>query len=64
MTLKVIVSDAARKDPNPTLETVIRLAHALGYNLQLVQRVKPSEKSSPKVTNSPQLRRRDLQLPK
>ncbi len=44
------------KNPNPTLETVIRLAHALGYNLQLVQRAKQSEKSSPKVTKSPQRR--------
>jgi|WetSurMetagenome_2_1015567.scaffolds.fasta_scaffold330861_2 ribosome-binding protein aMBF1 (putative translation factor) len=44
------------KNPNPTLETVIRLAHALGYNLQLVQRVEQDQKSAPKVTKSSQRR--------
>ncbi len=44
------------KNPNPTLETVIRLARALGYNLQLVPRAKLDEKAPRKVAKSAQRR--------
>lgn len=42
------------KKPNPTLETVIRLAHALGYSLQLVPGIKRAGKSAPNVAKSTQ----------
>jgi len=44
------------KKPNPTLETVIRLAHALGYSLQLVPGIKRTGKSVPNVAKSTQRR--------
>jgi DNA-binding phage protein len=37
------------KNPNPTLETVIRLAHALGYSLQLVPGTKQAGTAAPRV---------------
>ena len=44
------------KKPNPTLETVIRLAHALGYSLQLVPGTKRTGKRAPSIAKSTQRR--------
>jgi len=45
------------KNPNPTLDTVVRLAQALGYNLLLVQNAKPNRVAAlPKIAKSSQRR--------
>ena len=43
-------------NPNPTLETVVSLAQALGYDLQLVRHVALGTKSPRKATKSTQHR--------
>ncbi len=40
------------ESPNPTLGTVVRLANALGYTLELVRRPTPGTKAQKKATKS------------